>query len=61
MKRFEYSHFGKELKTQIDIAKKQYQGLDKFFKSDEKEEPMLEKYNKSNLIYNSKYSFIMIA
>ena len=30
MKRFEYSRFGNELKTQIDIAKKQYQGLDKF-------------------------------
>ena len=46
MKRFEYSRFGKELKTQIDIAKKQYQGLDKFFKFDEKEEPILEKHNK---------------
>ena len=31
MKRFEYSPLGKELKAQTDIAKKQYQGLDKAF------------------------------
>ena len=31
MKRFEYSPFGKELKSQTDIAKKQYQKLDNFF------------------------------
>ena len=44
-------------KVQTDIAKKLYQGLNKFFKSDEKEEPTLKKYNTSDLIYNSKYSF----
>ena len=31
MKTFEYSPLGKELKAQIDIAKKQYQGFDKAF------------------------------
>ena len=30
-KRFEYSPLGKELKVQTDIAKKQYQGLDKIY------------------------------
>ena len=49
MKRFEYSPLGKDLKTQTEIAKKQYQGLNKCFKSDEKEEPALKKCNKSNL------------
>ena len=44
-------------KVQTDIAKKLYQGLNKFFKSDEKEEPTLKKYNTSDLIYTSKYSF----
>ena len=31
MKTFEYSPLGKELKVQTDIAKEQYQGLDKAF------------------------------
>ena len=31
MKRFEYLLSGKELKTQTDVAKKQYQGLNKAF------------------------------
>ena len=31
LKRFEYSRLDKELKAQTDIAKKQYQGLDKAF------------------------------
>ena len=47
---------GKELKAQTDIAKKQYQGLNKFWKSDEKK-TTLKKYNKSDLIYNNEYSF----
>ena len=59
-KRFEYSPLGKELKAQTDIAKKQYQGLNKFFKSDEKEEATLKNYDKLDLIYNSKYSFLQI-
>ena len=41
LKRFEYSILDKELKAQTDIAKKQYQGLNKFFEPDEKEEPAL--------------------
>ena len=39
-KRFEYLPLGKESKAQTDVAKKKYQGINKFFKSDEKEEPM---------------------
>ena len=58
MKRLEYSLLGKELKAQTDIVKKQYQGLNKFLKSDEKEEPVaIKKYNKSDLIYSSQYNF----
>ena len=59
-KKFEYSPSGKELKAQTDIAKKQYQGLNKFFKSDEKEEATLKNYDKLDLIYNSKYIFLQI-
>ena len=58
LKIIEYSLLDKELKAQTDIAKKQYQGLNKLFVSDEKEEPVtVKKYNKSDLIYNSKYIF----
>ena len=60
MKRFEYSLFGKELKPQIDIAKKQFQKLDntsEFDKIIKKKEAKFKNCNKSNLIYNSKYSF----
>ena len=60
MKIFEFTSLGKELKTQTGIAKKQYQALNRFFKSNEKEEPTLKKYNKSNLIYNNKNSFKII-
>ena len=55
-----YSPLGKELKPQTDIAKKQYKKLDDTLKLDKrikKEKPALEKYSKSNLIYNSKHSF----
>ena len=59
LKRFEYSPLGKELKAQTDIAKKQYQGLDKAFISNKnikivnewlikKEKPAVKKC-KSNL------------
>ena len=44
IKRFEYSPLDKELKTQTDIANKQYQKLDDSFKLDKiikKEEPAL--------------------
>ena len=57
MKIFEFTSLGKELKAQTDIAKKQYQVLNRFFKSNEKEEPTFKKYNKSDLIYNNKNSF----
>ena len=60
MKRFYYSPLDKELKAQTDIAKKQYQKLDNTFEFDKitkKEKPALKKYDKSNLIYNSKYNF----
>ena len=41
LKTFEYSPLVKELKAQTDNANKQYQGLNKFFESDQKEEPTL--------------------
>ena len=59
-KGFEYSPLGKELKAQTNIAKKQYQNLDNTYKFDEiikKGKPKFRKYNRSNLICNSKYSF----
>ena len=51
---------GKKLKPQSNIAKKQHQKLDhtfEFNKIVKKEEPTFNNYNKSNLIFNSKYSF----
>ena len=60
MKRFEYSPLAKEIKAQTDTAKKQYQKVAETFEFDniiKKEEPIFKDYNKSNLIYNSKYSF----
>ena len=60
MRRYEYSLLGKELKVQTDIVKKQYQKLDdtfEFEKITKKEKPTLESYSKSDLIYNSSYSF----
>ena len=61
IKTFEYSLLGKKLKSQPDIAKKQYQNFDGTFEFDKiikKERPTLENYGKLvNLIYNSKYGF----
>ena len=60
MKRFEYSLLAKKLKTQTDIANKQHQKLDNTFEFDKrvkKEKPTLKKYNRSNVIYSSKYRF----
>ena len=60
MKRFEYLSLGKELKVQIDIIKKQYQKLDDSYelhKITKKEKPEFGKYNRSNLIYDSKDRF----
>ena len=63
IKRFEYSSLGKELEAQTDIAKKQYQGLDKAFISNKDNKNVNESFfkkekkkYKSNLIYN-KLSF----
>ena len=58
MKRFEYWSLGKELKAQTDIAKKQYQKLDDadWFVGIKKEKPIVKKYSRLNLIYNSKYN-----
>ena len=60
IKRFQYLLLGKELKAQINIAKKQYQKLDNTYEFDKiikKEKPTLENYSKSDLIYSSNYSF----
>ena len=59
VKRFEYSPLGKELKAQTDIAKKQYQTLDKIYESDETINKKLtsKEYNKSDLIYDTNHSF----
>ena len=60
MKRFEYLPLGRELKPQTDIGKKQYQKLDDTYEFDKiikKDKPTFEKYNRSHLIYSSKYSF----
>ena len=67
MKKFECLPLGKELKAKADIAKKtqkqkqkQFERLDNTFEFDKtiiKEKPSLKKYNRSNLIYDSKYSF----
>ena len=37
-KRFEYSPLGSKLKKEVSVTEKQYQGLNKHFKSDKKEE-----------------------
>ena len=60
IKRFEYSPLGKELEAQSDIAKKQYQKSDNTYEFDKiikKEKPTFKKYNRLNLIYNSKCIF----
>ena len=47
------------MKNQTDIAKKKYQALDKIYKFDEtiNENLTLKNYSKSDLIYDSNYSF----
>ena len=60
MKIFEYLLSGQELKKQTSVAEKQYKKLGNTFELDKitkKEKPPLKKYNRSNLIYGSKYSF----
>ena len=63
IKRFEYSLLGKELKKKTKVAEKQYQGLNKFFKPDEKEGPLEIKEEKpeiisdTKIVYDNKYGF----
>ena len=59
MKRFEYSSLGKDSKAQTDIAKKQYQGLDKIYEFDEtiNKKQHLKGITKLDLMYNSNYNF----
>ena len=60
MKKFEYSPLEKESKAQTNITKKHYQKLDRTFDFDriiKKEKSTLKKYNRSSLIYDSKYIF----
>ena len=59
IKRFEYLPLGRELKAETDNAKKLYQKFDtyEFDRIIKKEKTMFEKYNRSNLIDDSKYSF----
>ena len=63
IKRVDYSPLGKELMAQTDLAKKEYQGLDKAFISNmvdkylnelliKKEKSTFKEYNKLNLTYN---------
>ena len=54
MKTFEYCPAGSEFKKQTDIAKKQYQRLDKVYEFDKKEDDKklkLKKYSTSDLIF----------
>ena len=63
MKGLENYLLDKELKAQIDIANKQYQKLDNIYefnkitKKYQHLKSTFRKYNRSNLIYISKYSF----
>ena len=54
LKKFESSPLVKELKAQTSIVEKQYQGLNKLFKPDEKEEPVEIKEEKPEIISESK-------
>ena len=59
MKRFEDSLISKKLKAQSDIAKKQYQKLDDTdeFVRIKNEIPTIQKYKRTNLIYDNRHSF----
>ena len=59
MKRFEYLLLDKELKSKMDIAKKQYQTLHKMYEIDEaiNKKVTLKKYSTSDLVYEGNYSF----
>ena len=53
MKRFEYSPLCKELKKQTSAAENSIKNLTIFYK----EKATFKKYNRSNLVYESQYSF----
>ena len=59
MKRFEYLLLDKELKSKMDIAKKQYQTLHKMYEIDEaiNKKVTLKNYSTSDLVYEGNYSF----
>ena len=59
MKRFEYLLLEKELKSKMDIAKKQYQTLHKMYEIDEaiNKKVTLKNYSTSDLVYEGNYSF----
>ena len=59
IKGFEYLLIGSKLKNQTIIAEKQYQkfeGVEELTTKNNKE-PTIKKYNRSNLIYNEKFTF----
>ena len=55
---------GSDLKKKTEIAKKQYQRLDKVYEFDKQDDnktinkkPTIKKYDRSNLIYSYKHNF----
>ena len=58
VKRFEYSSLDKELKSQTDITKKEYQKLGDAYEFDKIIKK--ENYSKSNLIYDANHSLYRI-
>ena len=61
IKQFQYLPLVSKLKKETDIAKRQYQGLDKVYEFDEKKGDETidkddKKYNKSDLIYDANHS-----
>ena len=59
LKKFKYSPLGKKLKKQTSVAEKQYQKFHNTHRFDriKKEKGVIKKYNRLNLVYDSKYSF----
>ena len=59
LKRFEYLPLGKELKVQTSAAEKQYEKLEKYFKSSKKEEITEKRCAKSNLVYSKDSAYYL--
>ena len=59
LKKFKYSPLGKKMKKQTSVAEKQYQKFHNTYRFDriKKEKGVIKKYNRLNLVYDSKYSF----